>query len=68
MKKLIAATLSALLIASSAANVLAASAKCEVKTVDKNLVTLDCGDKADNFKVGSQVKVKSEKKKAIEGC
>lgn len=69
MKKLITtATLAIFLIATSASGVLAASAKCTVTAIENNVVTLDCGDKAEKLSVGTIVKVKSEKKKAIEGC
>lgn len=46
----------------------AASVTCTVKNVDGAVVTLDCGGKADQLSVGSKVKVKADKKKAIEGC
>jgi hypothetical protein len=42
--------------------------KCEVKAIDGKTLTLECKKGADTFKVGSKVKVKSAKKKAIEGC
>jgi len=68
MKKLIATTLAIFLIAASASSSIAASAKCTVTSVDKSVVTLDCGNKAEKFSVGAEVKVKSVKKKAVEGC
>ena len=68
MKKLIATTLAIFLIAASASSSIAASAKCTVTAVDESLVTLDCGKKAEKFTVGAEVKVKTAKKKAIEGC
>jgi hypothetical protein len=68
MKKLIASSLATLFIVTSASSVLAASAKCTVKAIDENVVTLDCGKKAATLEVGSKVKIKSVKKKAIEGC
>jgi hypothetical protein len=69
MKRLITvATLAIFLLATSASGVLAASAKCKVTGVENNVVTLDCGDKAEKLSVGTVVKVKTEKKKAIEGC
>ena len=42
--------------------------KCEVKAVDGKTLTLECKKDADKFKVGSKVKVKSAKIKAVEGC
>ena len=49
-------------------SVAAKSVTCKVSAVDGNTVTLDCKKGADKLKVGSKVKVKSAKKKAIEGC
>ena len=46
----------------------AKSLECTVTSVKDNIVTLDCGDKADKINVGKTVKVKTAKKKAIEGC
>ena len=46
----------------------AASTTCTVSSVDGPMVTLDCGKKADDLAVGTTVKVKTAKKKAIEGC
>lgn len=46
----------------------AASGKCTVIAVEGTRVILDCGDQAAEFPVGSAVKIKSEKGKAIEGC
>lgn len=46
----------------------AASVKCTVEKIDGATVTLDCGSKASKLAVGSAVKVKAQKKKAIEGC
>ncbi|MBU0674974.1 MAG: hypothetical protein KJ950_10055 [Proteobacteria bacterium] len=46
----------------------AKSADCTVSSVDGSTVTLDCGKDADDLKVGSKVKVKDAKKKAVEGC
>jgi hypothetical protein len=45
----------------------ASSATCEVKSIDGNMVTLDCKN-ADTLKVGTKVKVAEKKRKAIEGC
>ncbi len=58
------------LMTTSAALVGAASLKCTVTAMDKDLVTMDCGSKAETLNVGDTVKVKTTetKKKAIEGC
>lgn len=42
-------------------------AKCEAKSVSGSIVTLDC-KRASKLSVGDSVKVKENKKKAIEGC
>lgn len=47
---------------------MAASPRCKVTGIQDSVVTLDCGTKAAKFKVGDVVKVKTDKKKAIEGC
>lgn len=68
MKKLTSALLTIAFIISTAGPTLAASGKCTVVGVEENKVILDCGDKADKFPVGSEVKVKTSRSKAIEGC
>lgn len=58
----------ALAFTASAASVsVAASVKCTVKSVDGSTVTMDC-KKASKLHAGDAVKVKTAKKKAIEGC
>ncbi len=47
---------------------MAATTRCTVTEVKDAVVTLDCGKKAAKMKVGDKVKVKADKKKAIEGC
>ncbi len=47
---------------------LAASGKCTVTEIKDSVVTLDCGKAAARMKVGDEVKVKTARKKAIEGC
>lgn len=68
MKKLTSALLAIAFVITSAGSVFAASSKCTVTAIEENKVILDCGSKADKFDVGSQVKIKSVKTKAIEGC
>lgn len=102
-KKMLSLTMAMAFIVSTATASMAASVKCEVKSVDGKTVTLDCGGKAGDVKdmgdkikagkakcefksadgstvtlvnckkakklsVGDSVKVKANKKKAIEGC
>ena len=47
---------------------LAASGKCTVTEIKDSIVTLDCGATAAKLKVGDEVKIKTARKKAIEGC
>jgi len=47
---------------------LAVSGKCTVTGIKDSVVTLDCGKTAAKMKVGDEVKVKTAKKNAIEGC
>jgi len=47
---------------------LAASGKCTVTAITDSVVTLDCDKIPDKLQVGDLVKVKTAKKKAIEGC
>ena len=68
MKKLLSLVLAVAFALSTSTVALAASSKCEVKSVDGNTVVLDCGSDAADLKVGSEVKVKKAKSKAIEGC
>ena len=62
MKKVLTLALTiALAFASSQA--IAASAKCTVTNVTDGGITLTCDTKADSFKIGDEVKVRSAKKK-----
>ena len=56
------------LIGSSGAALAARGVDCRVTGVQDQIVTLDCGKKADKLDVGAKVKVKTARKKAIEGC
>lgn len=68
-KKLLSLALAMSFVASTAAVGLAARyVECEVKSIDGDKVVMECDD-ADELEVGSDVKVKGEKKRrAIEGC
>lgn len=69
MKKLLSLLLAvAFTLSTASISVAASSVNCEVKSVDGNSVILDCGKDADELTVGSDVKVKKAKKRAIEGC
>ena len=68
MKRLLSLVLAVAFTLSTATVSLAASVKCEVKSIEGTSVMLDCGSKAKKLEVGSKVKVKTAKKKAIEGC
>ncbi|WP_456388613.1 hypothetical protein [Desulfolithobacter sp.] len=56
------------MVALAGTSVLAATGKCTVTEIKENVVVLDCGKKAAKFKVNDKVKIKTIKKKAIEGC
>jgi hypothetical protein len=49
-------------------NVFAASGKCTVVKVDGTKMILECNEKTKGFSKGSKIKIKSDKKKAVEGC
>lgn len=66
MKKLVIAALLAAFVMSSSM-VTAATIKCTVDSVDGDKVTMTCKD-ADKMKAGDEVKVRTEEKKAFEGC
>ncbi len=67
-KTTIALLVSVTLFSLSAGSVFASTAKCTVTEVKDSIITLDCGKSADKLKVNDQVKVKTAKKKAVEGC
>lgn len=70
MKKLLTLAL-ALSLATLSSHALAANANCTVTAINEESITLDCGTKAESFKIGDKVKtiIKAAKKqKAIEGC
>lgn len=50
------------------AQAFAASDRCVVKESAGRTVVLECNKKAGNFKVDDRVKVKTAKRKPIEGC
>ena len=45
-----------------------ASNRCEVKRSEGKTLILECRDNTDNFKKGSSVKIKTDRKALIEGC
>ena len=65
MKKLVTVVM-VVAFALSAGSAFAGSEKCTVDTVAGDTVTMTC--KGTAMKAGDSVKVKSAKKKAIEGC
>ena len=43
--------------------------KCTVETVKSGVVTINCGDKANQLKPGDQIKIRPVvKRRAVEGC
>lgn len=67
MKKTITAIIVGSIIALGSTGVWAKSYSCEVIQVEGDNVTLQC-KKTDGLTEGMKVKVKTSKKKAIEGC
>ncbi len=68
MKQLTSVLLAVAFVITATGATFAASSKCMVTAIEDNKVILDCGKKAEKFEVGTEVKIKSMKKKAIEGC
>lgn len=70
MKKVCAVAFVLMFVASTATMSFAAKVKCEVTEVkDDGTVIMNCGEKADKFKVGDKLKVPTAKKgAAVEGC
>lgn len=66
-KKLIGLAMAMVFSMSVVSGAMAARVKCTVDSVDGDKVTMTC-KKASKLKVGDKVKVKTAKKKAIEGC
>ncbi|OKY74246.1 MAG: hypothetical protein BM485_14585 [Desulfobulbaceae bacterium DB1] len=68
MKKTTSILLAIAFVVTSAGALQAASGKCTVTAVEGTKVILDCGSQAAEFPVGTEVKIKGAKGKAIEGC
>ena len=47
---------------------MAASDKCVVVKAEGKMVTLECKKDTDRFAAGTEVKIKSNRKAAVEGC
>lgn len=68
-KRLISAVIAFCFVLGVAGASMAARVKCTVDSVDGEKVILNCGDKADKFKKGDELKVPTAKKgAAVEGC
>ena len=46
----------------------AASDKCTVVRAENNKLILQCNKKTDSFQINDKIKIKSVRKKSIEGC
>ena len=68
MKKTIITFVAIVSLSLAGSSVFAKTVKCTVTSVDNATVVMDCGSKASALNAGQAVKVKSAKKKAIEGC
>ena len=62
---LIMATIFAL---SAAVMANAATITCTIEAIEDGKVTLECGDKSKKLQLGEKVKVRTAKKKMVEGC
>ncbi len=49
-------------------NAIAASGKCTVVEVQGQRMIIDCEQRTKGFAEGSKIKIKTEKKKVVEGC
>jgi hypothetical protein len=67
MKKLLTAMLVAILCAITVP-AMAASDKCVVVKAAGNELTLECRKDTESFQPGTEVKIKTNSKAAIEGC
>ena len=67
-KKLLSLAMAMAFTVSMASVSMAAKVKCEVTGVEGDIVTLDCGKKANKLKKGDKVDVKAKKTAAVEGC
>jgi hypothetical protein len=67
MKKLLTAMLVAILCAITVP-AMAASDKCVVVKATGNELTLECRKDTESFQPGTEVKIKTNSKAAIEGC
>ncbi|MCD6390275.1 MAG: hypothetical protein J7L69_12755 [Desulfobulbaceae bacterium] len=67
-KKLLSLAMAMAFTVSVASVSMAAKVKCEVTEVKDDIVTLDCGKKANKMKKGDKVDLKVKKAAAVEGC
>ena len=51
-----------------ASNGISATVRCIVAKITENNITLDCGNRVKNIKVGDGVKVKTTRRAVVEGC
>ncbi len=68
MKKTMIVTLVLQVLLTSAPAAFSASDKCVVRETKGRTVILECTKKSKNFNVSDTVKVKSMRKKTVEGC
>lgn len=68
MRNVIIAVLVIFNLMLTGAPVFAASAKCEIVSVEGDILVLDCGKRAAKFEAGKKVKIKTVKKRQVEGC
>lgn len=68
MRKVLSATVVAINICMMSTLSYAASDKCTVVRVENDTLVLKCSKKNGTFRVNDKIKIKSMRKKAVEGC
>lgn len=68
MKSIVVVSLFCGVLLCMSINGFSASNRCVVKRSEGKTLILECRDHTDNFKKGSSVKIKTDRKAQIEGC
>ena len=68
MKSIVVVSLFSGVLLCMSINGFSASNRCVVKRSEGKTLILECRDHTDNFKKGSSVKIKTDRKAQIEGC
>lgn len=68
MKTVVCIVTLLLLLTGSFSTALAASGKCTVVEVQGQRMIIECDQRTKGFSQGSKIKIKTDRKKAVEGC